>query len=420
MSTRELRNLQSSLLVNPNLGTRAQRLASRQANRAANEALYRERRENRGRQGRNRRSQRAYMEGRSGEANYRLSGYRELQNTLDAYLPALEDGGRFIINQDGRYFTLSLEKYEDLTRLINQRLMFGDMFGFDGDYYESDQEVVEGMSGGGGFSIGNPSARAGGGYNFRGGAYFPYTHDFECSELTSALHNLGCFKTVKKENYDFNCLWLAFKSAGVSQPILQSMKTEFLRRTISRRNIKEIAVKHGLYVEIRTDGDKNVLKYGNAETGFHVSIACILDHYFHLYQTKFNSYAVEHYDELKDRRDWWAFKDDKRRDNTRPMDSLELLRAILKTNHVEKINITTHGIFRTQFHDKVKTTEFETLEYPESYSRPFHPKRDGGYDLELEEPINMGRLHEIISDIKCREKLLLPDTRSNQSKLKGI
>ena len=98
------------------------------------------------------------------------------------------------------------------------------------------------------------------------------------------------------------------------------------------------------------------------------------------------------------------------------MDSLELLRAILKTDHVKKISISTHGVFRTQFHDKVKATEFETLEYPEEYSRPFHPKRDGGYDLELEEPINMDEMEEIIWQIRSVEYGLLPDTRNSGEK----
>ena len=81
MTTRELRNLQSTLMTTPTQGARAQRLASRQANRVANDALYLQSRENRGRRARNRRSQRAYMEGRSNQANYRLNGYQEVQNT---------------------------------------------------------------------------------------------------------------------------------------------------------------------------------------------------------------------------------------------------------------------------------------------------------------------------------------------------
>ena len=194
------------------------------------------------------------------------------------------------------------------------------------------------------------------------------------------------------------------------------MKTQFLRRTISRRNIGEIAFQHNLFVELHPDDGKNVIRYGDPETGFHVPIATIMDHYIHLHDTKFNAYAVAHYDELKDKENWWAFMDGTRREKDRGMNSLNLLRTILKTEHVQKISITTHGIFRTQFHDKVKTSEFDTLEYPASYSRLFHPKRDGGYDLEFEEPINMNRLHEIIADITCYEKVLLPDTRNYPSK----
>ncbi len=410
MSTRELKNLKSTLLVNSTFGTRAQRLAAREATRDANEARYRELRENRGRQARNRRSQKAYMEGRTTKANYRLRGYGEVKRTLDAYLPALENGGKFIIQSDETYYTLSLEKYEDLMRLVDGAIS-GEGRGIDLPF--SDGEVTDKMSSGGAFSIGNVGG--GNGYNFRGGAYFPYTHDFDCGDLSETLERLGCFKEVKKENYDSNCLWNAFQSAGVSEAVLQAMKTQFLRRTISRRNIRDIAEQHNLYVEIHTDGDKDVVKYGDKD-GFHVQVACIMDHYIHLHPTKFNSYAVEHYDDLKDKMEWWTFKDGKNRDKTRGMNSLNLLRSIMKTEHVHKISITTHGIFKTQFHDKANTNDFETLEYPESYSRPFHPKRDGGYDFRLWEPINMKRLEEILTDIRSREHGLVPDTRKTGAK----
>ena len=83
------------------------------------------------------------------------------------------------------------------------------------------------------------------------------------------------------------------------------------------------------------------------------------------------------YDQLKDRKEWWAFKDLKRRDNNRGMLSIDLLRTIMQTDHLEPIDITTHGIFRTQFHDKFKSTDFKTLEFPAKYTSLFHPPRDG-------------------------------------------
>ena len=38
-------------------------------------------------------------------------------------------------------------------------------------------------------------------------------------------------------------------------------------------------------------------------------MALIKDHYIHYFRTKFNSFAVLNYDQLKDRKEWWAFKD---------------------------------------------------------------------------------------------------------------
>ena len=43
---------------------------------------------------------------------------------------------------------------------------------------------------------------------------------------------------------------------------------------------------------------------------------------------------MEHYDELKDRKNWWGFINEKKRQNDRGMNSLDLLRAVLAGNHV--------------------------------------------------------------------------------------
>ena len=77
-------------------------------------------------------------------------------------------------------------------------------------------------------------------------------------------------------------------------------------------------------MSIQSDGDKNVQVYG-PEDGFPVHLALIKDHYIHLYRTKLNSFAILNYDQLKDRKEWWAFKDLKRRDNNRGMLSIDLL-----------------------------------------------------------------------------------------------
>ena len=62
--------------------------------------------------------------------------------------------------------------------------------------------------------------------------------------------------SVNKDNYKENCLWLAFKDAGVETHILESMKLEFKQRKIARKNIRKVAEDHKLLVTIATDDKK--------------------------------------------------------------------------------------------------------------------------------------------------------------------
>ena len=89
-----------------------------------------------------------------------------------------------------------------------------------------------------------------------------------------------------------NCLWLAFKDAGVEAHTLEAMKTEFLDRKIARKNIRKIAEDHNLCVKITTDGktDGYGLTYGPRD-GFPVELALIKEHYIHNFSTDICSYA---------------------------------------------------------------------------------------------------------------------------------
>ena len=413
MSTRELKNLQSFLLQTTGQGERSRRLARRLTNRESNVQTYRQRVRARGRTAANTRSERAYMSGGAQQANYRLQTYEEVERTLTRYEDALFDGGRFIIRTpSGKHYTLTQSNYIDLKRGVNHLINVGYA---DDDGKPSDPELLEEMSSGGTFTIMNPSARAGGGYTFRGGAYFPYLHTYDCDYLTGVLADIGCFKKIDKENYKTNCLWNAFKSAGVDEKVLNAMKTYFLRRTISRKNIEQIARTHALRVELHSaEGFRKVQKYGE-EGGHLVELALYHDHYIHLYKTKITKYAMNHYQDLKDKSNWWSFTCEKRRDEDRGMSTLNLLRHVVDSGFVHKIQISTTDVFKTQFIDKVLGTDFECLEYESRYSKPFHPKRDGGHEIELIEPIDVERAYDVIFSIKSRIHGMLPDKRGEKT-----
>ena len=407
MSNREIKNLESTLLSSPSATSiQNTRITGRLKNREENFQRYTRRVETSTRTSRNNRSQRAYMGGRTTEANYRMNGYEEVRDMLRTYEPALLDGGRFIITTGSQHYTLTHDNYIDLMTNLARKIEFS-ISDYGIEESGSDEEAAEEMASGGSFSIGNPSRRSGGGYNFRTGAYFPYLHSFGDTDLSKELHRIGCFSKVEKKNYDQNCLWLAFQSAGVPEKTLDAMKVQFLRRAISRKSIEEVAIVHELYVEIHsTEKDRHTTKYGDPKNK-HVILGLFKDHYIHLYKTQYTAYAIKHYDELKGRKNWWNFVSDKNRDNSRGMNTINLLKAILENDQVKPIDICTNDVFKTQFHDKVKNTQFSTLEYPPKYARPFHAIRDGGSgDLDEDEITRLSKriekLREVISSTDSR------------------
>ena len=94
--------------------------------------------------------------------------------------------------------------------------------------YESDEELVEYIIEKKEITLMRPHARMGGSWTRAQGEFFPYIHSFECEELTKELANLGCWKEVDAMNYEDNCLYLAFKSAGVPDSTLEAMKLQLV------------------------------------------------------------------------------------------------------------------------------------------------------------------------------------------------
>lgn len=206
------------------------------------------------------------------------------------------------------------------------------------------------------------------------GQYFPYLHTYACPALTATLARIGVWKEIDPKNYVDNCLCLAMESAGVHPVVLEDLRAACMLRAIPRRKIQEVAIRYGLRVEIRTFGSQNVLRVG-PENGFQVKLAFFERHYFHDFRTIFNSWAIKNYDEVCDLPDWWNFRGPGKRENSRGISSFQLLQLIheMKT-HLTPIDMSTKGIFSTQFHDKAGR-EFQTLEYPPDAVRLTHPPR---------------------------------------------
>ena len=169
--------------TNRSAEARAERRHRREAQGLFNYEAYKERRERNSQSRRNSRQLRRFTGGQAEEANLQLTTPAMIQAFLDQVLPRLEQGERFILNNGDRYFTLTNEKYADIQEWVTNMELFGNDF-FDVEGYEekSDEEAKDGNF----YSnMTISSAPIGNGYAFAQGAYFPYTHDFDCEELTN-------------------------------------------------------------------------------------------------------------------------------------------------------------------------------------------------------------------------------------------
>jgi uncharacterized protein YprB with RNaseH-like and TPR domain len=167
--------------------------------------------------------------------------------------------------------------------------------------------------------------------------YGTCVHNHPDEHITEILERLGYSKGINANDDNHCCLRLAFKDAGVEDHVLEAMKTEFLGRKIAPKNIRKIAEDHKLYVRITTDGktDGYGLKYGPRD-GFPVELALIKEHYIHNFKTDVCSYAFKHYDELKDKEEWWRYckAKEKAKEGERGIKALPLIRLLLDSNYV--------------------------------------------------------------------------------------
>ena len=138
---------------------------------------------------RNHRGEQRFFNGQADEVHYTFRDAEHLLSTLERYLPRLQNGERFLLKFGDKFFTLSLEKYEDIISLINFWVIEALL-----PVSVSDAELVEFLIEKKEITIMRPHARMGANWHRAQGEFFPYIHDFECEELTNELANLGCWR----------------------------------------------------------------------------------------------------------------------------------------------------------------------------------------------------------------------------------
>jgi len=205
------------------------------------------------------------------------------------------------------------------------------------------------------------------------GAFFPYLHKLEKVDLDQ----YGVFKTVNHENYDDNCLIRALECAGYDTTAIKCLcKNQY----IPMKELKTIAEKLNIYLTVRRITDEKKKTHYGDKTKPEIKLGIIEKHYFLIEKTNYTRYSLEHYEDVKDVKDFNRIykKDSKsgryKYSNDRFIDSYSAIKILLEnqTEYLEEIKYTEE-LYKTNKYKEVSL--FGSLAYNENV-----------YDYKDEEP----------------------------------
>ena len=92
-----------------------------------------------------------------------------------------------------------------------------------------------------------------------GGSFFPYLHI-----IIFDLSKYGIFKTVDRNNYKHNCLYLASQAGGLSDVKLQELILSLRNRHIHKCDLENVCKTLEIHIELislRNDGETNRVEH---------------------------------------------------------------------------------------------------------------------------------------------------------------
>ena len=196
-----------------------------------------------------------------------------------------------------------------------------------------------------------------------GGSFFPY--------LNITIFDLskhGIFKSVGKNNYKHNCLYLALQAGGLSDVKLQELILSLRNRHIHKCDLENVCKTLEIHIElisIKADGLSRIEHYGKDFDGKY-NLGLVKGHYFINDYTELASHCFDHYEEIKDIKDcskiYREINDKYKRGSDKVIKAFQVFKMLIEK--VDKLTIPmemTGEVLNTQFYDKVD--DYKTLEY---------------------------------------------------------
>jgi hypothetical protein len=167
------------------------------------------------------------------------------------------------------------------------------------------------------------------------------------------LSRYGVHHSEKEVACEDNCLFMALKHAGFPEAQWDDLRFTLKQRDIPECRLKDVCAKFSCTIKL-SKGDAHPRKYGKEGSTYEIGL---LDtHYFVNESCSVQTFAIEHYEELKDEKDAEQIymKNDKswKRRKAGPK-SLKVLQTLLSSKHVRPIEYND-DLLTTTFYSKFR------------------------------------------------------------------
>ena len=169
-----------------------------------------------------------------------------------------------------------------------------------------------------------------------GGSFFPYLNI-----TIFDLSKYGIFKTVDRNNYKHNCLYLALQAGGLSDVKLQELILSLRNRHIHKCDLENVCNTLEIHIElisIKADGLSRIEHYGK-DFDEKYNLGLVKGHYFINDYTELTSYCLDNYEEIKDIKDcnkiYRKINDKYKRGSDRFIKAFQVFKELIK--NVDKL-----------------------------------------------------------------------------------
>jgi hypothetical protein len=306
-----------------------------------------------------------------------------ISGLLDAVLKMTK---RTYLQSGNKFYTLNASTIRSLKELLQNHHL-------EGEEYESGQELLTLIMNTGDIRIGYLEDRI---LTKIEGGLFPYTHTLDID-----LSKYGIYKYTDnwgELNNSNNCFILALKGLGIN---LDKVKQYIQNQYLPVCKLKQVALLLNLYFKVRrvkTDNSSRVQEFGNPEHPL-VELGLLDKHYFIIEPTKYTSYAIKNYFQIKELPNWETIANFHQQDNcykrdaTITIDSYKLISLLLKNKETHLRELSGAEIYNLSNWKEKEETIFECLEYDDS---EYHEKQNPNGEVRLQTPKENFKYYEDI------------------------